>query len=267
MRIGRASIAGELRSGELEDGMFHPLTGDVLGGTATRAGQPVPLDGLVLESPIEPNRILITMGGFLPADGSPLPPGAEPWLLPKLASTTSGDHGLVVVPAHLTKKLWIEAELALVIGRRVRCASAGEAAGAIFGLTIFNDVSAPEFLFDDIRAPRLKPAFDSFRAKSIDTFSSMGPWIDTALSSSDVQSGLEITTRVNGEVRGGGNTRNHKFSIATWVQVASRYATLFPGDVIALGTPKPCEAGAGDAVEVEIEGLGVLHNQLVAAGR
>ena len=54
--------------------------------------------------------------------------------------------------------------------------------------------------------------------------------------------------------------------MTAWVQAASAVTTLYPGDVIALGTPKPCEAGPGDAVEVEIEGLGVLHNRLVASG-
>jgi 2-keto-4-pentenoate hydratase/2-oxohepta-3-ene-1,7-dioic acid hydratase in catechol pathway len=265
MRIGRARIAGDLRSGEIENGMFHPVAGDVLAGTATRSGEPVELGRVRLESPIEPNRILITMGGFMPADGSPLPPGAAPWFFPKLAATTLGDHGEVIVPGYLTKKVWVEAELAIVIGRELRAATEDEAVDAIFGFTCFNDVSAPEYLFEDIRVPKLKPAFDIYRAKSIDTFSSMGPWIDTELSPSAIRDGLEITTRINGQVCGGGNTRNHKFSMAAWVQAASATATLYPGDVIALGTPRACEAEAGDAVEIEIEGLGVLHNQLVAS--
>jgi 2-keto-4-pentenoate hydratase/2-oxohepta-3-ene-1,7-dioic acid hydratase in catechol pathway len=263
MRIGRARIAGELRAGEIEDGRFHPLSGDVLAGSATRTGESVPLEDVRLESPIEPNRILITMGGFMPPDGSPLPPGAVPWLLPKLASATSGDHGTIVVPGYLTKPVWIEAELAIVIGRELRSASEQEALDGILGFTCFNDVSAAEFLFDDIRAPKLKPTSDIFRAKSIDTFSSMGPWIDTGLSASTVEAGLEIATRINGELRGGGNTRNQKFAMAAFVQAASAVTTLTPGDVIALGTPKPCEAQAGDAVEIEIEELGVLHNRLV----
>jgi 2-keto-4-pentenoate hydratase/2-oxohepta-3-ene-1,7-dioic acid hydratase in catechol pathway len=263
VRVGRARIAGVLRSGELEDGLFHPTSGDVFDGSATRTGEAVPLEDLRLESPIEPNRILITMGGFMPADGSPLPPGAVPWLLPKLASSTSGDHGTIVVPEYLTKPVWIEAELAIVIGRRLRSASEQEALAGILGFTCFNDVSAAEFLFDDIRAPKLKPTSDIFRAKSIDTFSSMGPWIDSDLGPAAIEAGLAIMTRINGELRGGGNTRNQKFSMAAFVQAASAVTTLVPGDVIALGTPKPCEAAAGDAVEVEIEGLGVLHNQLV----
>jgi 2-keto-4-pentenoate hydratase/2-oxohepta-3-ene-1,7-dioic acid hydratase in catechol pathway len=265
MRVGRARIHGRICAGELEDDRFHPLSGDVLGGTAERVGDPLPLEDIRLESPIEPHRILITMGGFMPPDGSPLPPGAVPWLLPKLASTTSGDHGVVEVPGYLTRPVWIEAELAIVIGRELRAGSEQEAAAAIFGYTCFDDVSAAEFLFDDIRAPKLKPTSDSFRAKSIDTFSSLGPWIDTSLTPAEIEAGLEITTRVNGERRGGGNTRNQKFSMAAFVQAASRVTTLVPGDVIALGTPQPCEASPGDEVEIEIEGLGVLHNRLVAA--
>lgn len=264
MRIARAQVGGASRYGEIEAGLFHPLDGDVLARRGSRSGEPHRCDELRLASPTAPSKILITMGGFL-TPGAPPPPDLTPWLLPKLASVVSGDHGVIAVPSHLKERIWIEAELAIVIGREVRSASEDEAAAAILGFTCFNDVSAPEFLFADVRSPKLSPTSDIFRAKSIDTFASMGPWIETELTEDDVRLGLEISTRINGETRAMGNTRNQKFKVNDWVRAASAYVTLFPGDVIALGTPQPCEAQPGDAVEIEIERIGVLHNRVVAA--
>jgi 2-keto-4-pentenoate hydratase/2-oxohepta-3-ene-1,7-dioic acid hydratase in catechol pathway len=204
------------------------------------------------------------MGGFLPRDGPPLPAGATPWLLPKLAATVSGDGGEIVVPSFLEGPLWIEAELAIVIGKQVRAASEQEAREAIFGFTVFDDVSAPEFLFEHVDSPKLTATSDVFRAKSIDGFASMGPWIRTDLTPEHVAEGLRIATRVNGVERASGSTRDHKFPVTTWVTHASRYRRLEPGDVIALGTPQPCVAAPGDEVELEIEGIGVLRSLVVA---
>jgi 2-keto-4-pentenoate hydratase/2-oxohepta-3-ene-1,7-dioic acid hydratase in catechol pathway len=254
MRIARALVDGAPTDGRVEGDTFQP-----------RAGSPLPLAGLELLSPVEPQRVLITMGGFKPADGTPLPPGAVPWLLPKVVSPLSGDGGVVVVPPSLADAIiWVEVELAIVIGRPVRAASTADARDAILGLTCFNDVSAPQFLFDDPRAPKLRPAPDSYRAKSIDTFASLGPWIETGITPEDVAAGLELTTRVNGEVAAWGNTRNHKFPLTDWVIAASELTTLLPGDVIALGTPQPAEVVPGDLVELEIEGIGVLRNSIAA---
>ncbi len=265
MRVARAELNGRECHGEVDGGMFHRVSGDVFAGAA-RTGERVPLESVRLLSPVEPRRVLITMGGFRPKDGAPLPPGAVPWLLPKLAAPISGDGGVIVVPPSLAGSIiWVEVELAIVVGRTVRSASSEAARASILGFTCFNDVSAPEFLFDEPRSPKLRPAPDSYRAKSIDTFASMGPWIETAITPEDVSEGLALTTRVNGAVVAEGNTREHKFPVTDWVVAASALTTLEPGDVIALGTPQPAEVVAGDSVELEIEGIGVLRNTVVAA--
>jgi 2-keto-4-pentenoate hydratase/2-oxohepta-3-ene-1,7-dioic acid hydratase in catechol pathway len=261
LRIARADAGGRTSYGEIEDDAFHPVAGDVFAGDRQRTGEAFPLDAVRLLSPVEPRRTLITMGGFR---RERVPRGDVPWLLPKLVSP-SGDGGVIVVPPSLRDHIvWAEVELAIVIGRAVRSASPEEARAAIFGFTIFNDVSAPEFLFADPRAPALRPAPDSYRAKSIDTFASLGPWIDTALTPDDVDAGLALTARVNDAVVGEGNTRNHTFPVHHWIVAASELTTLEPGDVIALGTPQPVEVVPGDAVELEIERIGVLHNTVVA---
>jgi 2-keto-4-pentenoate hydratase/2-oxohepta-3-ene-1,7-dioic acid hydratase in catechol pathway len=267
LRIARAEVNGRTQWGEIEGDTFHAIAGDVFAGIR-RDGTSVQLDTVRLLSPVDPRRILITMGGFRRANDAPPLPGALPWLLPKIAAPISGDNGEIVVPRSLADSIiWAEVELAIVIGRTVRSASADDAAAAIFGFTCFNDVSAPEFLFDDPRAPKLKPAPDSYRAKSADTFASMGPWIETALTQADVTGGLALTTRVNDVVAAEGSTREHKYALADWVVAASALTTLEPGDVIALGTPQPVEIVAGDSLELEIEGIGVLRNTVVAEPR
>jgi 2-keto-4-pentenoate hydratase/2-oxohepta-3-ene-1,7-dioic acid hydratase in catechol pathway len=261
MRIARAQVDGRDLFGEVEGDWFHPLAGDAFAGSA-RAGDPVPLTGVTLQSPAAPRTLLVTMGGYRAADGTPPPAGAVPWLVPKLPGVISGDNGEVVVPAFVTT-VWIEVELAIVIGRRVRNATENEARAAIFGFTCFNDVSAPQFLFADVATLAPAAEFDIWRAKSIETFASMGPWVCTDMTEEQVRQGLGLKARVNGVIRAQGNTRDHKFSASTWVMFASRHTTLYPGDVISLGTPQPCEAAPGDAVELEIEGIGTLRNRLV----
>ena len=100
-----------------------------------------------------------------------------------------GPDDKIPYPEFLTGSLDMEAELAVVIGRRTRGVSADEAWESIFGFTVYNDITASEFL----------PMGDFYRAKSIDGFSSFGPWVATDISRDDIRDGLAITGRVNGE--------------------------------------------------------------------
>jgi len=261
--LARARLDGRESFGGVEGDRFEPLAGDDL--TALRpAGEPVPLADVELLAPATPRAVLATMGGFVPPDGTPLPPGAEPWLFPKLASPIGGDGAVIRVPPFV-ESIWVEVELAIVIGKTARNASADEARDAILGYTIFNDATAPQFLFSDLATMTQATPFDIWRAKSLETFAAMGPWIRTDLSEADVAAGLRLTVKLNGELAGEGNTRNHKFPMSTWVRFASEHMTLLPGDVIALGTPCPCAAAPGDSVELEIEGIGTLRNLVASA--
>lgn len=250
--IARAVVHGRTEVGTVSDGCFQPCLGDLF-ALGAPSGEAVPLDRVTLLSPTEPRKILIQMGGFRSGDGSTPAPGSTPWLLPKLTTAVSGQDGEVVIPASLSAT-WAEVEVAIVIGRRVRAAREQEAAEAILGYTCFDDVSAPEFL----------PARDYWRCKSIETFASMGPWIRTGLTQADFDAGLRIAIRVNGQEQGSGSTARLKYRMADVVSFASAYTTLDPGDVISLGTPKPCEVRPGDAVELEVEGIGTLRNRFVA---
>jgi 2-keto-4-pentenoate hydratase/2-oxohepta-3-ene-1,7-dioic acid hydratase in catechol pathway len=201
-------------------------------------------------------RIWVVLGGFLPAGDAVLPPGTVPRLIPKMVSDVSSDGACVVAPADLAGGIAVEGELALVIGADVHRPSSAEAADAVLGFTCFNDVTALGLLSEGEWA----------LSKSMDTFASIGPTMRTDLDDASVMAGLAITTRVNGEQRQRGDTRLYKFPPSEIVRYLATHVTLRRGDVISLGTPPPPAAAVpGDRVEIEVEGVGVLHNTIVDA--
>ncbi len=147
-----------------------------------------------------------------------------------------------------------EGEVIVVIGRRARNVSPGEAGDYIFGVTAGNDVSERVWQRGDLQW---------LRAKGSDSFGPLGPRIVAGADWSD----LRLRTRLNGRVVQDARTRDLIFSIPEIVAYTSRYVTLLPGDVIYTGTPgKTAAISPGDRVEVEVEGVGVLANP-VEAGR
>jgi 2-keto-4-pentenoate hydratase/2-oxohepta-3-ene-1,7-dioic acid hydratase in catechol pathway len=146
-----------------------------------------------------------------------------------------------------------EAELAVVMGRVARDLAIEDVGPHILGYTAANDVTARDLQREDGRFTR---------AKGFDTFCPLGPVIDTEL---DPQESLSIVCRVNDEVRQSGTTAEMIFGVGELVAYISRIMTLLPGDVILTGTPSgvgPIEDG--DRVEVEVEGIGLLLNPVVA---
>jgi 5-carboxymethyl-2-hydroxymuconate isomerase len=152
-----------------------------------------------------------------------------------------------------------EAELAVVIGRTCRRVDAADALDFVAGYTCLNDVSARDLQYSDRQF---------VRAKSLDTFCPMGPWLVTADEISNPQS-LAIRCLVNGDVMQSASTADMVFSVAELVSFCSRAFTLEPGDVIATGTPSGVGwfreprrmLRNGDIVEVEIERIGRLVNR------
>ena len=152
-----------------------------------------------------------------------------------------------------TDEVHHEAELAVVIGRVTRDVDIEDVGAHVLGYTAANDVTARDLQRRDGQWTR---------AKGFDTFCPLGPAIDTEL---DPAEGLSITCRVNGELRQAGSTSDLVFGIGEIVSYVSRIMTLLPGDVILTGTPGGVgPITAGDKVEVEIEGIGVLVNPVVA---
>ena len=177
----------------------------------------------------------------------------------KPATAIAAPFGAVHLPK-VSDNLDYEAELIFVIGRRCRHASRTEAAGAIFGYSVGNDVSVRDWQFKTSQF---------ILGKSFDTHAPIGPWIITA-DSIDANN-LGIRCLVNGEERQKSNTRHFIFDCPAIVEHLSKVMTLEPGDIIFTGTPAgvgavrkpPMWLKEGDHVRVEIEGIGHIENVIV----
>lgn len=220
------------------------------GGVAT--GRSFAVEAVKLLSPCEPRKIFAVGRNYKSHLGT-RPAPAQPELFWKPVSALQDPGGPIVLPPEASN-VHFEGELVLVIGRRGKSLSRDEARAAIFGVTCGNDVSEREW--------QSGPSKDLqwWRAKGADTFAPLGPMIVTDLPYDD----LALTTRVNGEVVQSQRTADLLFDCATVVAFASRFVTLEPGDLFYTGTPGNTRAlRAGDVVEVEIEGIGVLSNPVV----
>lgn len=185
----------------------------------------------------------------------------RPLLFAKWPNAVIGDGDAIVIPPGI-EEVDYEAELAAVIGARVKGVSVENALEAVAGYACLNDVSARSIQFSDGQWTR---------AKSLDTFCPIGPRVVDASEVGDPQS-LRIECRVNGETLQDGSTADMIFGVAELVAFISETITLEPGDVIATGTPpgvamgrpEPRYLAPGDTVEIEIERIGVLTNRVVA---
>ncbi len=168
----------------------------------------------------------------------------------------------VILPK-ASDKLDYEAELTFIIGRGGRHISEADGLTHVFGYTMFNDVSLRDY---QRKTRQWTPG------KNFDGTGPLGPVVVTPDELPPGASGLRITSRVNGETRQNSNTGDMIFSVARLIAIISEVMTLEPGDIIATGTPSgvahamnpPGWMTAGDRVEVEIEGIGVLGNPVVA---
>jgi 2-keto-4-pentenoate hydratase/2-oxohepta-3-ene-1,7-dioic acid hydratase in catechol pathway len=176
---------------------------------------------------------------------------AEPVIFLKPSTAVIGPGDPIVRPGWVGRVDY-EGELAVIVGKLVRRLPEADAIQAVLGFTCANDVTARDL-------QKLDGQWS--RAKGFDTFCPLGPWIETDLDSSD----LALRTLVNGEPRQQARTSQLEHSVASLLSFVSQVMTLLPGDVLLTGTPAgigPLEAG--DRVEVEVEGIGVLANQVVA---
>jgi len=214
----------------------------------------VPWNAVQLLSPVIPSKVVAVGRNYLEHAeemGNPLP--EEPMIFLKPATSVIGPEASIIYPRSQSQDVHHEAELAVVIGRVAKHVAAEDSGSYIFGYTAANDVSARDLQKKDGQWGR---------AKGFDTFCPLGPVIETEL---DPLERLAVVCRVNGEVRQAGFTTEMVFGVAELVEFISRVMTLLPGDVILTGTPSgvgPIQPG--DVVEVEIDGIGVLANRVVA---
>ena len=186
----------------------------------------------------------------------------EPVLFSKYATALVGDGEPIVLPP-VSNEVDYEAELVIVVGRRGRNLKAGEGMACLAGYTIGHDVSARDWQLK-------KDQKQWMVGKTFDTFAPTGPVLVTADEVPDPHN-LGIRLRLNGQTMQDSNTRQMIFPVGAVLEYLSKVFTLEPGDLVFTGTPPgvgmarkpPVYLRAGDVVEVEIEGLGVLRNNVV----
>jgi acylpyruvate hydrolase len=242
-------------------GLLETLDQQGLAQLARRAGEAderTALSEVSLLAPIpDPEKIIclgLNYSDHAAETGQELP--AAPMWFAKFSNSLIGSGQNIVLPPAHPEYVDYEAELAVVIGRRASRVSVDEALSCVAGAMPFNDVSARDLQLQN-------PLWTS--GKAVDTFAPCGPALVTLAEIDDLQA-LGLRTRVQGEVLQQGTTANQVFGVAEIVAWLSRTMTLWPGDIVATGTPAGVGVAQGrflrdgDTVEVEIDGLGTLVN-------
>lgn len=250
MRIARFSHDERLRFGIIDDDELVVLAGDPLFAGFDTTGERIPLADATLLAPVIPRSKVVCVGKNYHDHAAEMGGEAptEPLLFLKPNTAVIGPDDVIVRPRQ-SQRTDFEGELAVVIGRVAKDIPAERALDYVFGYTVANDVTARDLQRSDGQWAR---------AKGFDTFCPLGPVIETEF---DLDGGARIVSRVNGEVRQDGPISDMVHSVPDIIAYASAAFTLLPGDVILTGTPAgigPFEAG--DVLEVEVTGIGVLRN-------
>ena len=251
VKFARYSHAGRAAYGILEGDVLRELSGNFLAGAKT-TGRTVKLAEVRLLAPVVPGKV-IAVGLNYKSHLGQRPSASYPGLFAKLPSCIIGPEDSIVFPPE-AQDVHYEGEMVVVIGEEARNVAPENASRYIFGVTAGNDVSERQWQKSDLQW---------FRAKASDTFGPLGPVVVKGLNYRD----LQLTTRLNGEVRQSQRTADLIFNVDQVVSYVSRFVTLLPGDLIFTGTPGTTQAmKPGDTVEVEIEGIGTLRNKVTGPG-
>jgi 2-keto-4-pentenoate hydratase/2-oxohepta-3-ene-1,7-dioic acid hydratase in catechol pathway len=245
--IGRFQKGDEIFYAKIIDGEFFRLRGDVFGSPSFEK-KPAKLKGVRTLTPVAPSKIIavgLNYADHVRESGKPLP--ARPLFWIKATTSLLPDGGKIEIPFpdHRTD---YEAELAIVIGRRVRNVTPTAAARYIFGYTAAMDISDRTIQDSESQWTR---------CKSFDTFTPLGPYVETKIDPHD----LSIQLFQNGQLRQNSHTSQLIFNCYQLVSFISTNMTLLPGDVILTGTPSGVgPIRPGDRLEVRVQGLAPLVN-------
>ncbi|HVQ36047.1 MAG TPA: fumarylacetoacetate hydrolase family protein [Pyrinomonadaceae bacterium] len=251
-RVKHQSFAGA-RFAHLDDGQVWLLDEGEQLTTDLPRNQSIPLAEAEFVTPVTPSKIVCVGRNYVEHAaelGNKMPD--EPLLFLKAPSALIANGESIELPKD-SQQVEHEGELGVVIGRRARNLTASEyPLTYVMGYTCVNDVTARDLQRKDVQFTR---------GKSFDTFCPVGPFIVDDIDPLN----LNVTTRLNGEVKQLGSTADMAFSVPFLIRYISNIMTLYPGDLIATGTPAGVSAMKdGDVVEVEIEEIGILRNPVRA---
>jgi len=249
VKIARFSHQDTIRFGIVDETDVVVLDGDPMFAGFDTTGERIPLADIALLAPVIPRSKVVAVGRNYRAHaeelGNEVP--AEPMLFFKPNTSVIGPGDTIVRPRQ-SQFTSFEGELAVVIGSIAKNVAAERASEVIFGYTIANDVTARDLQKTDGQWAR---------AKGFDTFCPLGPVIETEFDPASAT----VQTRLNGQTVQDAPLTDMIHSIGDIIAFASAAFTLLPGDVILTGTPSGVGAFvAGDTIEVEIDGLGILRN-------
>jgi len=273
-RDGQALEAFALGAEEERRGALALVERLAAGTALPPTGPAIPLAQVTLEAPLpRPRRNIFCVGknyhehahefarsGFDSSAGAGAVPDA-PIIFSKVPDCVTGPSTPILIDPRASEAIDYEAELAVVIGRGGRGISRQRALDHVFGYTIVNDVTAR-----DLQGRHKQWLI----GKSQDSFCPMGPWL---VSADEIDlADTAVRCWVNSELRQDANTRALIFDVPTLIETLSRGLTLWPGDIIATGTPAGVGIGfnppkylrPGDVVRIEIAGIGVLENPVAA---
>jgi 2-keto-4-pentenoate hydratase/2-oxohepta-3-ene-1,7-dioic acid hydratase in catechol pathway len=254
MKFIRFRSGNEVNAGVLEGSSIKQITGDMFSDWEY-TGHVYERKQVKLLAPLEPNQI-IGIGANFAAKPEDLPDSLPdiPVFFFKPASSVVGPEETILIPENIDS-VKFESELAVVIGKEARNVPEEEILDYVFGYTVGNDVTAPQFFHE---------AGHWTIGKSFDTFTPLGPVLETELDPFRVN----VEARLNDEEKQNSPTSLMIVPIREMISYLTKVMTLKPGDVILTGSPVGAEmVGAGDVIECEIKEIGTLKNTFAAAGK
>ena len=253
MKFARFKVEGsEVYQGVLTEDTMKVIEGDLFGDWAY-TGETFSVSEVTLLAPVEPNQI-IGIGANYVSKKADLPSELPeiPVFFFKSTSSVIGPEADIVIPEGIDE-VKFESELAIVIGKEAKNVPEAEVLDYVFGYTVGNDVTAPQFFHQDGHWTI---------GKSFDTFTPLGPVIETELDPFQVN----VEAKLNGVEKQNSETELMIIPIRKMISYLSTVMTLKPGDVILTGSPVGAEfVGAGEVIECEIKEIGSLRNTFVAA--